>query len=149
MGSSLGFDPDRPLLLSSSDQWGGKRHFVNATRLESLFKDSTSMSHSRMKVHRIFLYLQENCIAAAIQQCHNENCTERRKRMEECAPPCDWLLYRDWVLTTTACLTGTYPNLQEYSAQSNSPFPQDWANAVGEFCEAHQNTLWIFPSWLK
>ncbi len=50
--------------------------------------------------------------------------------MDQSAPHCDWLLYRNWVLTAISCLAGTYPMLQSYVEGIHYPFPMHWGDSI-------------------
>lgn len=131
LDESLAFDPDEPLFQSLSTQviLGiaiTADHCVNAIRLKSLFEDDRFPSSSRDVLKR----LQQSCIAAGIRKCSNEMCAERRQCMDQSAPHCDWLLYRNWVLTAMSCLAGTYPMLQSYVEGLHYPFPMHWGDNI-------------------
>lgn len=99
---------------------------VNAIRLKSLFEDDRFAVSSGEVLKR----LQRYCIAAGFRKCSNKICVERRQRMDQSAPDCDWLLYRDWVLVAMSCLAGTYPDLQSCTKGLHFPFPMHWGDSI-------------------
>lgn len=131
LDESLEFDQEKPLFQPSTNQVESENavtadRCVNALRLKSLFEDDRFQVSSG----DILMILQCYCIAAGFRKCSNEKCVERRQRMDQSAPRCDWSSYRDWVLMAMSCLAGTYPNLQSCTKGVHYPFPMHWGDSV-------------------